>query len=129
MHQLDFLLRPECFCVQRFPPDQRINLDQLHGASWYSLTRTDDELSLVAPEAFDFGPGDREAGWSCLQIRGVLDFGMVGVVAEISRVLADAEVSIFTVSTYNTDYFLVKSAAIDAAIGALTAAGHVVKPG
>lgn len=129
MHRLDFLLKPESFCIHRFPPDQRIDLDQLRDASWYSLTRTDDELSVVAPEALDFGPGDREAGWSCLQIRGVLDFGMVGVVAEIARVLADAKVCIFTVSTYNTDYFLVKSAEIDTAIGALTAAGHVVQSG
>lgn len=129
MRQLDFLLRPESFCVHRFPADRRIDLDQLGEASWYSLTRTDDELSVVAPEALDLGPGDRETGWSCLQIRGVLDFGMVGVVAEIARILADADVSIFTVSTYNTDYFLVKRTLIDAAIGALTAAGHVVQLG
>ena len=50
---------------------------------------------------------------------------MVGVIADISRVLADAGVSIFTVSTYNTDYILVRRVDIETAVGALTVAGHV----
>ena len=123
---LRFIVRPESFCIHRLPPGAALDPGRLSGASWYSVTRTGDELSIVAPTGYDLGPGDREAGWSCLQIAGVLDFGMVGVIAGVSKVLADANVAIFTISTYNTDYFLVKTSDFDRAIGALIAAGHVV---
>lgn len=126
MSGLTFVLRPESFCIYRLPPDRPVNLDRFGSVSWYSLTRTDDELSVIAPADVDLGPGDREPGWSCLQIGDILDFGTVGVLAGVSRILADANVSIFTVSTYNTDYILVRTSDVDTAIRALKAAGHVV---
>jgi uncharacterized protein len=126
MSGLRFVLKPESFCIHRLPPDRRVDLDRFDAASWYSMTRTDDELSIVAPEHIDVGPGERESGWSCFAIAAVLDFGMVGVMAGISRVLADANVSIFAVSTYNTDYILVRTRDVETAVLALTAAGHVV---
>jgi hypothetical protein len=126
MSGLRFVLRPEAFCIHRLPPDRPVDAARFGAASWYSVTRTDDELSVVAPADIDLGPGDREAGWSCLQIAGKLDFEMVGVIAGISRALAEANVSIFAISTYNTDYFLVKTADLETAVRALTAAGHSV---
>ena len=129
MEKLRFVLRPESFCIHRLPPGRRLDFDRLSGASWFSVTRTNDELSVIAPADVDPGPGDRQPGWSCLQIEEILDFSMVGVIAGISRVLADAQVSILTVSTYNTDYILVKTTDVDTALGALTAAGHVVTTG
>jgi len=126
MPGLRFLLRPESFCIHRLPPGRSISLDSLSAAAWYSVTRTKDELSVVAPEEIDPGPGDREPGWSCLQIDGTLELGMVGVLAGIAGVLAGANVSIFTVSTYNTDHILVRTADVAVAVRALTAAGHIV---
>ena len=126
MPGLRFLLRPESFCIHRLPPGRSISLDSLSAAAWYSVTRTKDELSVVAPEEIDPGPGDREPGWSCLQIDGTLELGMVGVLAGIAGVLAGANVSIFTVSTYNTDHILVRTSDVATAVRALTAAGHVV---
>lgn len=123
------MLRPESFCIHRLPPGRRFSLDSLGAASWYSVTRTNDELSVVAPAEIDPGPGDREPGWSCLQICDTLEFGMVGVLAEIARILAEARVSIFTVSTYNTDHILVRTGDVPAAVHALTIAGHAVSPG
>lgn len=123
---LKFLLRPESFCVHRLPPNRPVDFDELRSVSWYSVTRTDEELSVVAPQEIDLGPGEREPGWSCLRIAGKLDFALVGVIAEVSRVLADAGVGIFTLSTYNTDYILVKSVDISTAVRALSDAGHVV---
>lgn len=128
MLRLRFALRPERFCIHRLPPDRQIEPDRFRAVSWYSLTRTDDELSVIAPDAVDVGPSDRQAGWSCLQVRGPLDFAAVGIIAGISGILADAKVSIFTVSTYNTDYILVRTADLETAVGALTAVGHVVTP-
>src|SRR6185503_17304880 len=129
MSGLRFVLRPESFCIYRAPADRHIDLDRFRTAAWYSLTRTEDELSVVAPDDIDVGPADRQAGWSCLQIDELLDFGMIGVIAGISRVLAEAGVSIFTISTYNTDHFLVRTVDVEAATRALTAAGHVVVNG
>jgi hypothetical protein len=63
-----------------------------------------------------------------LQIAGTLDLAAVGVIAGISRVLAHANVSIFSVSTFNTDYILIRTRDVDTALRALTAAGHVVTP-
>ena len=125
---MNFLIRPESFCIHRLPPDGQAPLDRLAATSWYSITRTPGELSVIAPAGIDLGPGEREPGWSCLQVEGPLDFGMVGVIAGIAKTLADAQVSIFAVSTYDTDYFLVRTADVDKAVGALRAAGHAVLP-
>src|SRR5262245_30460669 len=57
---LRFVLRPESFCIHRLPARQRIDLARLDAAGWYSVTRTSDEISVVAPEGVDPGPGDRE---------------------------------------------------------------------
>jgi hypothetical protein len=129
MSGLTFVLRPESFCIHRLPPDRQINLDRFSAVSWYSVTRTDDELSVIVPADVDVGAGDRQPGWSCLQIGEILNFATVGVIAGISRILADANVSIFTVSTYNTDYILVRTTDVDTAVSALAAAGHVVTAG
>jgi hypothetical protein len=123
---LRLLLRSESFAIHRLSPDAPVNFEQLRAAAWYSVTRTDEELSIVAPQDIDLGPGECEAGWSCLRIAGKLDFALVGVIAELTRILADAGVSIFAVSTYDTDYILVKSADLDTAVRALTDGGHEV---
>jgi hypothetical protein len=126
MSGLRFVLRPESFCIYRLPPDRRFDTNRFGAASWFSVTRTDDELSVVAPAGFAAGEGDCQTGWSCLQIVGTLDLSMVGIIAGISKVLADADISIFTISTYNTDYIFVRTASVEAAVSALAAAGHVV---
>ena len=74
------------------------------------LSKTDEEISLVCESAHT--PTDAiaaESDWRALRIDGVLDFNMVGVIAGITKVLAEADISVFVVSTYNTDYILLKS--------------------
>ena len=91
------------------------------------IARTDEELSLVCrPERV---PGDalaREDGWRALRIQGVLDFSLVGILAPIAELLARAKVGIFAVSTYNTDYILVRQAQLDTAVAALRDGGFTV---
>ena len=70
--------------------------------------------------------GREEAGWRILKIVGPMDFGLVGVLAEASGILAGAGVPIFAISTFDTDYILVKQARLKDAIEALRAGGHVV---
>ena len=91
------------------------------------LQKTPEEISLVCESAC--APPDAiaiEAGWKALKVSGVLDFGMIGVLAKISNILAEVEISIFVVSTYNTDYILLKAENFDRGINALIRNGYVV---
>ncbi len=91
-----------------------------------SLTMSGGEVSLVCEE--DAAPqGCRaETGWCALRIKGPLDFSLVGIMAHISKILADEGISLFAVSTYETDYVLVKEEAIKRSIEALKNNGHTV---
>ena len=89
------------------------------------IGKTSDELSLVcetsiAPER----AVAREDGWKAFRIVGTLDFSLVGILSKITAVLAQADIGIFAVSTYDTDYILVKAESFDAAADALAAAGY-----
>jgi len=93
-------------------------------APFVAITRTPDELSIVCA-ASHLRPGVRaERGWRGLRVAGTIDFAVTGVLASIAGPLADAGVSIFAISTYDTDYVLVREHALPTAIAALAAAGH-----
>ena len=90
--------------------------------------RTDEEKSLVCLS--DMVPDNiilRDDGWRCFRICGELDFSLIGILARISKVLAENEIGIFAISTYNTDYILTKEANFDKAINALKSAGYKVR--
>lgn len=125
MSEFTFVVRPESFCIRRIPLDWPLDLRRL-GADWYSLTRNGEELSLVAPDHVDIDAGECQRGWSCLTIQGILEFGMVGVLAAVSRLLAEANVSIFVISSYATDHILLRTEDLETAVKALTGAGHRV---
>jgi hypothetical protein len=95
--------------------------------SFFSITRTPDELSIVCPE--ESAPEGElcEKGWRCLKVQGPLDFSMTGVMASLAMPLAEAGISIFSVSTFDTDYLLVKERDVERAIDALIKAGHSVQ--
>ena len=67
-----------------------------------------------------------QPGWRCLQVAGPLDFALTGVLASLAQPLAAAGVSIFAISTYDTDYLLVPDEALDASLAALRSAGHTL---
>jgi uncharacterized protein len=122
-----------------------ITLDLLHGSyavsqlavddpvpSWadgdgfVNIARTDEELSVVCrddrvPEAVT-----TERGWRCMMFRGPFAFDQTGILVSVAAPLAAANIGIFAISTYNTDYLMVKGENLDATIGALRAAGHTV---
>lgn len=89
-----------------------------------SVTRTARELSVVCEEDRLPEGTRREGGWRVLEVEGPLDFGLTGILAEIAAPLAQVGVSIFSVSTYDTDYVLVKEENLAKAVEALRAAGH-----
>ena len=91
------------------------------------LSKTLDEISLVC-EAKYMPPNmiSYEPGWRMLKIKGTLDFGLVGIVAKITGILAQASISVFIVSTYNTDYILLKHENFAKGIEALERNGYIV---
>ena len=91
------------------------------------LSKTDEELSLVCETAFvPANAAARADGWRGFRVCGVLDFSLVGILAKISGLLAEQGISIFAVSTYNTDYVFTKAEAFDRAIATLCEAGYTV---
>lgn len=89
------------------------------------LARTDEEISLVCPvQSCPSGALNRQDGWRCLRIAGVLDFSLIGILARVADCLAKAQVPLFAVSTYNTDYILFREQHEPAALDALKSAGY-----
>jgi hypothetical protein len=91
-----------------------------------SMTRTNDELSIVSSSTDVPAGVTAETGWRCLSVEGPLPFEMTGVLAALSAPLARAEIPIFVVSTYDTDYLLVKAGDLDRACLTLRNEGFVV---
>ena len=92
---------------------------------FFSLTRTDQEISLVCATAkVPVNTTDREDGWRAFRIEGILDFSLIGILAGISAVFAENKIGIFVVSTYNTDYILVKADKLEEAMLALKSRIH-----
>lgn len=86
--------------------------------------KTDEELSVVClTERVPGNVTKREDGWKAFRIQGILDFSLIGILAKISAILAEHEIGIFVVSTFNTDYVLVKEDDYERALWALRAEG------
>lgn len=100
------------------------------GAPLVAVVRTGAELSLVVPAGVVPADGAEglavEAGWRALAVHGPLEFGLVGILAELAGCLASAGVSLFAVSTFDTDWLLVRGDDLAAAVAALRADGHRV---
>ena len=91
------------------------------------LGKTDEEISLVCrTEDTPENTVRRDDGWRGFRIEGVLDFSLIGILSKLSAILAENRIGLFAVSTYNTDYFLVKAEDFDRAADALTLAGYEV---
>ena len=112
----------------RFASDTRIPAWALE-SGFFCVVRTRDELSIVCSE--DFCPEDympdaapAERGWLALKLEGPFPFSMTGVLASFLQPLAEARIPIFAISTFDTDYVLIKRENLKQAVGALGAAGH-----
>lgn len=99
---------------------------ELPQGEFVSLTISGGEISLVCEEESVPKGCKAETGWCALRIKGPLDFLLVGILAHVSKVLADEHISLFAVSTYETDYVLVKEENLERTINALNAQGHSV---
>ncbi len=114
------------YIVYRYAPHTKLPAD-FWQQPFLSVAQTSDELSVVAPADFPLeGAQAVESGWAALKVDGPLDFSLTGVLAGLSGALAAAGVSVFALSTFNTDYLLVRQDTLSRAVEALLAAGYVV---
>ncbi|MBD5396040.1 MAG: ACT domain-containing protein [Lachnospiraceae bacterium] len=89
------------------------------------IGKTDEENSLVCETGqVPANVTERDDGWRAFRIEGVLDFSLIGILSKISAILAEAKIGIFAVSTFNTDYILVKAENFEKALSVLAAAGY-----
>lgn len=100
---------------------------EVFNSEFFSISKTDEELSIVCSSVLEL-PSERcDTDWVCIKIVGFLDFVLTGILATLVGVLAKAKISIFAISTYNTDYILVKAKKTKKAVAALEAAGYKVR--
>ena len=97
------------------------------GCDFYFLGKTDEEVSLVCKtEDAPTRALERDDGWRGFRIQGVLDFSLIGILSKLSSILAESGIGIFAVSTYNTDYILVKEEDFERALEALESDGYSI---
>ena len=126
--QLTLIVQHGLYGVCRLNPSEPVPEWSLQG-EFFSLSRTAEEFSIVCAETQIPSTVLCERSWRMFKIAGILDFALVGIVAGVSTALASARLGIFVLSTYNTDYILVKQADFSAAVAALRAAGYEVLGG
>ncbi len=122
---LSITVLPERMAICQLPPDDLLPAT-LGGARFWSVTRTDEGYSIVLPEESVPAGWKAERGWRCLKVQGPLDLDLTGVLSSIAVPLAEAGVSIFTLSTYDTDYILIREGDLEKAKRALQASGHTL---
>ncbi|GFD68826.1 amino acid-binding protein [Alteromonas sp. KUL156] len=125
MPKQTLLVRESLFTIHSLDPQSAIPASVLNSPLFF-LGKTEDELSIVVPDSVEVDSLDSDEGWRALELLGPLHLSMVGIMAQIGEVLASAKVAIFVVSTFETDFFLVKDTKLKAAINALKKAGYTV---
>ena len=121
--RLSLEVLPQLLSICRFPPDSAIP-DGVCDSDFFSVTRTSNELSVIT--ATDFAPPncEKEDGWRAIRVGVVLDFSLTGVITAIASPLAEASISILPISTYETDYFILRETDLQRAIEILRKSGH-----
>lgn len=115
---------PDELAICRFNLDDRWSLPQQ--GSFMSVTRTEDEISVVCPVESVSEDARVDEGWRALKVHGPIPFEMTGVLASIINPLADAKIPVFAMATFDTDYVLVRQETLERAAEALRKAGHLV---
>ncbi len=123
--KLELTLLPERFAISRLPANSPLPEWALKG-SFFSVTRTGDELSVVCELSLVPPEVQSQPGWRILKVHGPFVLSEIGVLSSLASPLANAKLSLFAISTFNTDYLLVAAATLSAAMKALGQAGHKI---
>lgn len=117
------------YSVYRFNSHEQIPRSLFSSDSFLSITKTDEELSVVCQTGLKLDPVREEHGWKLLKLEGPIAFNTIGIISSISLPLASAKISIFVISTYDTDYILVKNAYLERVCAILTSEGFTISNG
>jgi len=117
---------PQRLAIARLAADAPIP-DWALKSDFFSITRTEDELSIVCRQSDAPADVQCQGDWFGLKVAGPLDFSLTGILAGLAAPLAAASIPIFAISTYDTDYLLIPGAEIERAISVLKAAGYDVR--
>jgi len=120
-------IAPGDYTVARLPKDTPTPEFALTEPALVSVTSTPTEVSIVCPTSVAPESEHAHHGWRLLTVRGPLEFSLTGIMAALAGALAAAGVSLFAVSTFDTDHVLVKATDLDRAVRALREAGHEVE--
>ncbi|MCL1125475.1 ACT domain-containing protein [Shewanella surugensis] len=118
MAKMTLAVHAQIFCIHSFEPEEPIPSD-VFTQEMYFIGKTKDEISIVVPEHLDINSRECEPGWRCIEVIGPLGFSMTGLLSKVSGILAKKKISIFAISTFDTDYILVKNHDLDCAICSL----------
>jgi len=122
---LSLIILPQRFSICRLSSDELIPTFLSH-SQFFSITRTSEELSIVLSEEMVPADWKAETGWRCLKVIGPFDFHLTGILYSLTMPLYEAGISIFAISTYDTDYLLVREKSLKKATQALIKNGHSV---
>lgn len=117
------------YSVYRFDSHEQIPRSLFSSDSFLSITKTDEELSVVCKTGLKLDSVREEHGWKLLKVEGPIAFNTIGIISSISLPLSSAKISIFVISTYDTDYILVKKESLEHACAILTGEGFMINNG
>lgn len=111
------------FSIHRLSASARVP-GAVMACPFHWIAHTDEETSIVCPASVAVPGARTETGWSCIRVDGPIDFAVTGLLADLSRALADVGIAIFALSTFDTDYLLVPTLRIEDAAAVLRRAGY-----
>jgi hypothetical protein len=115
------------YCIYRFDIGSELP-PWIYQSEFYSVTKTNDEISVVTLQKRFNEKIKCSKNWKILKVEGPLDFSLVGIIADISRILKEVNIPIFTISTFDTDYILLGKADLDKGVNALRGNGYTILP-
>lgn len=125
MSKLKLKIITDQLTIYRLAADSPIP-DQIHKSAFYSISRSEDELSIVCDSSILIDSESASSNWCGYKVLGPLDFSLVGILAKLSTTLAEAGISIFAVSTFDTDYILIKADKMEQSGKVLEGAGYTI---
>lgn len=123
---MKLILLKDRYSVYRFDIESSISLALIKNQEFYSITETSEELSIVCKEGL-LSSNKEEKNWKILKVQGPLDFGMIGVLYSISKPLAENSISIFVISTFDTDYIMIKEDKLSLALEVLEKNSFIIE--
>lgn len=119
MSKLVITLMPELYGIYRMDSGSAVNIPEDAEGAFFSVTRTADEVSVVCREEIMLHDSVQEKCFRLFKVEGPLDFSLTGILATLLNPLAAAGVAVFTISTYDTDYLMVKAEKLEVAVSVL----------